>query len=279
LVYTRQEWLHLDTPTLAQEVSRRISTAVVYFNGTRRWFLSQHQDWADYAAVMRVAQQSFSQLFYDHGLQTLIQPVFGYDLLSRGEDYFRLAVQMSLVEMTTPAYRAWYHQNQVRITIYGNWVEVLTEHGQADLVETLQTLTTETMRYTARKLLLGIFADRYLDKIASLARQVDKGEALLAAYYGQPVPPVDIIVGSGQPAIWDLPLLDINKASLYFLQAPTFCLDQAALRQILYDHLYQRVNDDELYANLAPDTWQVLTVLGVGQQTSQGWVAWSGGNK
>jgi hypothetical protein len=95
----------------------------------------------------------------------------------------------------------------------------------------------------------------------------------LNRYYGQPVGPIDLIIGSGQPAIWDLPLLDINKASLYFLQAPTFCLSREILRKILYDHLYQRINDDELYDNLPAETWRRVEVLGIGRRTEKGWHA------
>jgi hypothetical protein len=45
------------------------------------------------------------------------------------------------------------------------------------------------------------------------------------------------------------------------------------LREMLYDHLYQRKNDDELYENLPADNWQDFKVLGVGRQTYQGWEA------
>jgi hypothetical protein len=68
-------------------------------------------------------------------------------------------------------------------------------------------------------------------------------------------------------------LLNINKASLYFLQAPTFCLNSPTLRRILYDHLFVRVNDDELYYDLPDDEWREYAVLGLGQFTRKGWVA------
>jgi hypothetical protein len=106
-----------------------------------------------------------------------------------------------------------------------------------------------------------------------MAKSVSQGKELLNRYYGQPVGPIDLIIGSGQPAIWDLPLLDINKASLYFLQAPTFCLSKDTLRQILYDHLFQRINDDELYNDLATEVWGRAEVLGIGQRTQKGWIA------
>ncbi len=137
----------------------------------------------------------------------------------------------------------------------------------------MQEISQETASYSERQLLFGLFADEGLDRIVALSKGVDSGERLLEKYYGHPVNAVDFIIGAGQPVIWDVPLLDINKASLYFLQAPTFCLNQNTLRKILYDHLYQRVNDSQHFENASGQVWNNYKVLGTGQQTGNGWVA------
>ncbi|MCL4297588.1 MAG: hypothetical protein KJ077_17745 [Anaerolineae bacterium] len=271
-MYTLSEWLQLDNQVIAPIVSQKISTTVIYLNGTRRWFLSQSKNWADYVKLTGAAHRQLCQLFYNHGIQTLIQPLMGYDLLDRGPDYLRMAVEQGLAELITPAYLNWYRQAQIRVTFYGNWLDTLNELGFNEIVNSLK-LIAETSRYNKHKLLFGAFADEGLDNIVKMAKDANHGEELLSRYYGQPVGPVDLILGSGQPAIWDLPLLNINKASLYFFQAPTFCLSQEILRQVLYDHLYQRINDDELYDNLTTRMWQRAKVLGVGQRTEKGWMA------
>lgn len=272
-MHTLPEWLQLDDQIIANIVAQRVSTAVIYLNGTRRWFLCQNKNWDDYAKMAGLAQRELSQLFYDHGLQTLIQPIMGYDLLDRGPQYLQLAVEQGLAELVSPAYREWYHRLGIRVTFYGNWTAPLSQLGFTPLVNLLRELTAETGRYTQHKLLLGVFADGGLDHVVDLAKTVSRGSELLAQYYGQPIDSVDLIVGSGQPAIWDVPLLDINKASLYFLQAPTFCLDKEKVRQILYDHLYQRINDDRLYDDLSSEVWQRANVLGIGQRTQKGWIS------
>jgi len=272
-VYTLQQWLHLDSDEIANLVAQRISTAAMYLNGTRRWFLSQHKDWTDYAKVTGQAQRALSQLFYAHGKQTLIQPLLGYDLLERGAEYLTLAVEQGLAELAAPDYKNWFHHHRIRVTLYGNWIQVLSEKGFPDVVEMLKEVVAETANYGEHRLLFGAFADEGLDRIITLAKGINRGDTLLRKYYGQPVGPVDLIIGSGQPVIWDLPLLDINQANLYFLQAPTFCLDQTALRQILYDCLYQRTNDDALYEDLSEQAWQDFKVLGLGRQTDKGWTA------
>jgi hypothetical protein len=96
---------------------------------------------------------------------------------------------------------------------------------------------------------------------------------LLHQYYGQPIGPIDVVLGSGQPALWDVPLLDVNRANLYFLQAPTLCLDRVTLRRILYDHLYLRTDDDEPDQDLDAREWGDPRVLGLGRRTRRGWIA------
>lgn len=271
--YPLPEWLRLDNQDIARIVAQKVTTVAVYVNGTRRWFLSQSEEWNDYAEIAGKAQRALSQLFYDHGIQTLIQPVLGYDLLERGQDYLSLAVEQGLAELAAREYRDWYHQDEIRLTFYGNWPKALSELGFGKVVTLMNELMLETSQHTKRKLLLGVFADEGLNNIINLAQTVSRGNELVTRYYGQAVGPVDIVIGSGQPAIWDLPLLDINKASLYFLQAPTFCLNKDTLRRILYDHLYQRVNDDDLYDNLSLEDWQNLEVIGLGYRTKKGWRA------
>jgi hypothetical protein len=219
------------------------------------------------------AQRQLSELFYAHGIQTLIQPLMGYDLLSRGQDYLHMAVAQGLAELATQEYQDWFRQEEIRLTLYGNWSKVLSEMGFTQVTGLLKQIEKSTQHYTKHKLLFGVFADEGLDHIVAMAREARGGEDLLQRYYGQPIGPVDLIVGSGQPAIWDLPLLDINKANLYFLQAPTFCLDKATLRRILYDHLYQRINDDASYHKLKMQEWGGFEVLGLGQRTRKGWIA------
>ncbi len=271
-MYTLPTWLQLDDKVIISEVAAQIATGVIYINGTRRWFLTQSKNWADYPRLAGLAHRQVCQLLYDHGLQTLIQPLLGYDILARGLDYLRLAMEQGLGELTQPAYREWYHREEIRVTFYGNWLNILTEFKFSQATELVQ-LVAETCGYTRRKLLFGVFADEGLDNIVHLARQVNRGEALLEDYYGQPVGPVDLVIGSGQPVIWDVPLLNINKAHLYFLQAPTFCLNREALRRILFDCLYQRINDDEIYDNLKSEAWEGSKILGIGQQTEKGWLA------
>jgi hypothetical protein len=131
-----------------------------------------------------------------------------------------------------------------------------------------------TEKNEGRHLLVGLFADRPLNDIVSLAGVCHDGQELIEEYYGLALPPVDLIVGSGQPAIWDIPLLDFNRASLYFLKAPTFFMTKETLRHILYDHLFERIPDDDITSLPSLNqNWTPHEILGVGQRTSLGWMA------
>jgi hypothetical protein len=198
-------------------------------------------------------------------------PVVGYDLVGRGRAYLRMALEAGLAELASAASLEWYHRQAIRVSVYGNWATVLAETDLMHIEKQLKRTIAETAHYTERGLLFGAFADEGLNRIAAIAQTVEDCEAWQTAYYGQPVGPVDLIVGSGQPVIWDLPLLDLNHAQLYFVQTPTFYLTSTALRQILFDCLYHRHNDDEFDADFLAPASEPIAILGLGERTEYGW--------
>jgi hypothetical protein len=189
-VYTLQEWLRLDNQELARVVGSRVATAVVYLNGTRRWFLSHNRDWSDYSHSPARAQRAVSQLFFEHGVRALVQPLLGYDLLQRGQDYLVMAAEQGLAELGTEAYRSWYRDSGIRVSFYGDWPTVLPGLGFSHVARLLAGVAEETRRNTTHSLLFGVFADGSLSQIVSLAQEVEGGDRLLEKYYGQPVSPV-----------------------------------------------------------------------------------------
>jgi hypothetical protein len=272
-MYSREEWFELTDSDVATTIAEQRPTAAIYMNGTRRWFARLGEAWDRYPEVAGQANRDLCQLFYEHGLQTLLMPIVGYDLRQRGQAYLRMALEAGLAEIASAASLAWYHHEEIRVTVYGNWPAVLADLELTDLAQRLSDLIEATSGYHRRRLLFGAFADEGLDRIVTLAQQTADGQALLTAYYGQPVDSVDLIVGSGQPVIWDLPLLDLNRAQLYFIQAPTFDLNRAALRHILFDSLYQRHNDDGFETSLPNHPPESPVILGLGKRTDYGWIA------
>ena len=270
----KNDWLLLTDGEVAAHAQERVSTTLLLINGTRRWFLAQQADWSHYAEATGAAHRRVSQLLYDHGISTLVQPLLGLDLLERGEEYVELAIRQALVVLADQPYTDWYARSGIRVRFYGKWQDTLRSLGYHDVLDKLITVTQATERYERRYLLIGLFADHPLDDIVSLAKLCHSGQELIERYYGLPLSSIDLIIGSGQPAIWDVPLLDYNRANLYFLKSPTFYLTRESLRHILYDHLFERVPDDNITSLLSQSQdWGLNTVLGIGKRTSLGWMA------
>ncbi len=118
--YSLSDWLALSREEVARSGGKHIATAVLYFNGTRRWFRSQTKDGQLYEEVTQEAHRAVSQLCYEHGMTTLVQPLLGYDLLARGREYMRMAME-AVGCLVTDHYRSWLVENEIQLCLYGDW--------------------------------------------------------------------------------------------------------------------------------------------------------------
>src|SRR5512133_3317692 len=92
----REKFISLPTEEVAKIVRSGGSRACILpFNGTRRWFLLEHgRDFKNDAAQRYVevtiqATITACKLIFDHGIDTFIMPVFGGEIMNRGEEYMR----------------------------------------------------------------------------------------------------------------------------------------------------------------------------------------------
>ena len=80
------------------EVARMVrgtgsKVCVFPINGTRRWFMLEYPEQASsnfvdsYLQIGGQRHLELYQLFFDHGIDTLLTPVFGPDILERGAEY------------------------------------------------------------------------------------------------------------------------------------------------------------------------------------------------
>ncbi|RPJ47495.1 MAG: hypothetical protein EHM21_08150 [Chloroflexi bacterium] len=97
---TFEEFLTQSTEKIAGLVREAGPLVCVFpINGTRRWFLLEYppNTWENGDFLSAYLQASIRRqvelfhLFFDHGVDTLMMPLFGPDLLERGEGYLRLA--------------------------------------------------------------------------------------------------------------------------------------------------------------------------------------------
>jgi hypothetical protein len=262
----------------AEEVARLVQAAGSHvcafpINGTRRWY------WLEYPAeaaagssehYLRASAQRLVevyQLFFDHGFQTLLVPVFGPDLLARGDDYMQSVVGQGL---------RWFARDEplwdlcrayeVRVRVYGDARRYLCGTAYArDLEAFEEAAETHTGGCSRRRLFFGVCAHDPTERVAEIGAEffrlhgrVPSRREVVKAYYGEYVEPVSLFIGFERPAAFDMPLLATGNEDLYFTVCPSLSIDAPTLRAILYDHLFARRIDESDYSALHSDDWQLL---------------------
>ncbi len=255
-------------------------------NGTRRWFALEYPEQAkldDLSVYLEITGQrhiDIYRLLFDHGVDTLLTPVFGPDLLERGDDYLKLAEQGLAWFAQHPAFLDFYEAYDVRVRVYGDVARWLSGARYAPIRQAFDDIARRTAHHRRHRLFFGVCAHDSAETIAEIGVQFQRDHqrlpdkrAIVKAYYGEYVAPLNFFIGFDRPTLFDMPLIATGNEDLYFTVSPSLYLDAPALRSILYDHLYaRRVSDD--YAGFSSDDWQTLAafyrvnrqhVLGVGR--------------
>jgi len=220
------------------------------------------------------------------GVDTLLMPMFGTELLGRGEAYVRMAAEGLERLATGPDYRAFYEAWGVRVRFYGDYRARLAGTPFAGLADVLDEAAARTAHHDRCRLFYGVFADDAAETIARLGIRhfqahgvAPTRDDLIRLYYGEIVPPVSLFVGFGPFSAFDMPLLATGAEDLYFTVSPSPYLTERQLRDILYDHLVARRESQEDYAAFKPEDWAQMRAfyranhertLGVGVRHQRG---------
>lgn len=261
-------------------------------NGTRRWFILEHQPqgqtdlMAAYVDVMERRQIELCQLFFDHGVHTLLMPIFGPDLFERGEGYMQMMAEGLTRLASHPDFVSFYQAYGVRVRFYGDYRKYLDQTAYQYLMDLFEQVTAQTASHDRHRLFFGICAHDASESVAELAisyhtrhgRTPDK-RTLVEMYYGEYVPGVDLFIGFDKFSTFDMPLVATGNEDLYFTVSPSPYLTERQLRDILYDHLYARPGGEADYLDLAPEDWALMRgfyhanlgkTLGVGARQKRG---------
>jgi tuberculosinol/isotuberculosinol synthase len=261
-------------------------------NGTRRWFLLEHQkakggDLARYPDIAAKRHVELYQLFFDHGIDTLLTPIFGPDLLKRGHAYAKMATEGLALLATHPVFLDFYQAYRVRIRFYGDYRQFFAVGDYAYLLDLFDKITAQTSSLDRHRLFFGVCAQDATETVARLAvdyhtahgRIPDK-RTLVELYYGEYVEPVDLFIGFDRFCVFDMPLVSTGNEDLYFTVSPSPYLSECQLRDILYDHFYNRRGAEPDYNTTEPEEWSVMKdyyhanlgkTLGVGARRGQIW--------
>jgi tuberculosinol/isotuberculosinol synthase len=244
--------------------------AVFPINGTRRWFLLEHtpqgDDWlSEYSDIAAQRHIELYQMLFDHGLDTLLTPIFGPDLLERGGDYMAVFAEGLARIAEGEDFVDFYHSYGVRVHFYGDHRRFFAPTPYAYLSDLFDSATARTQTYDRHRLFVGVCAHDATETIAELSIRyhaehgcVPSKRSLVELYYGEYVEPVDLFIGFDKFCVFDMPLLATGSEDLYFTVCPSPYLGEKQLREILYDHLYSRREGEPDYAIMEPEGWAYM---------------------
>ena len=263
------EFLILPTNEIARLVRTAGSQVCVFPNdGTRRWFMLEHANnvTGDLFAAYQVAgvhrHAELYRIFFDHGIDTLLAPIFGGETLKRGDDYMEKVALNGLLQFAeNPEFIHLYDEYQVRVRFYGDYSKHLSGIPRAErIIDAFEAISARTRAHNHHRLFFGLFANNATETMAELAIRsfqetgtIPDHHRLVELYYGEYIEPANLYIGFEKFCAFDYPLLASGVEDLYFMVAPSSYLEEKQLRLILYDHLYTRRVEDPDYYSLSPE--------------------------
>lgn len=236
-------------------------------NGTRRWFMLEHAEKIRndfFEAYMDMSIKNHVELctmLFEHGIDTILAPVFGRELMTRGDEYTqRVGIDGLVRTATDRSYLDFFGQYNVKVRFYGDYRDVLTGTPYEYALSSMYELTEATKFNTGFRLLFGVFADEATETVARLSVEhylaegsIPDKQTLVRKYYGEDLPPVSMFIGFDKFSVFDMPLLATGEEDLYFSVSPSPYMTECQLRAILYDHIYVRPAPEPDYTKLTVD--------------------------
>ena len=264
---TPNEFLQLPTEEIAELVKASGSKVVVFpFNGTRRWFMLEYGDqkFEDpvmaYIDIAQTRHIELYKLFFDHGVDTLVTPVIGPEILATRNEYMQKIGGEGLSHIANhPEFLNFYTEYDVRVHFYGDYHKSLKNTYYEYLSSLFDDIAQKTKHHNRFRLFFGAFADNLnsTNRIADFSIEYYKKhgktptrEEIVAMYYGEYVEKANIFIGYDRFATFDYPLINWGEEDLYFTTSPSLYLGEPQLRRILYDHLYTRRTPEREYETL-----------------------------
>jgi tuberculosinol/isotuberculosinol synthase len=248
-----------------EEVARLVkangpTVCVFPINGTRRWYLLQSGPESDYMDLATKRHIEIYRMLFRHGIDSLLAPMFGPDLIERGPAYVKMAVE-GLTQLTNrPDFLQLYQDCGLRVHFYGDYRKAFATTPHAPVCDLFDEITRQTAANTGGGLYYGVFANNAVGTTAELSMRFHKqyGRApqedeLLEMYYGETISPANIFIGFDKFCAFDMPLIASENTDLYFTASPSLYLSERQLRAILYDHMFTRRAAEPDYESMTPE--------------------------
>jgi adenosine tuberculosinyltransferase len=293
----REQFLDLSAAEVAKIVRASAGSQVCVFpiNGTRRWFLLEHGNAIQgdplkaYLDITTKKHIEIYKLCFAHGLDTLVTPIFGGELLNRGDEYIKMAIDGMSRLAVHPDFLSFYQKHKVRVHFYGDYRKQLEGTPYAYLSGMFDRISEHTAHNNRYRLFYGAFASDATESIAELTLQhyqnnnrLPTRRELIELYYGEYIEKANIFIGFEKFNVFDYPLLGWGEESLYFTVAPSLYLNDRQLRNILYDYIYLRPVQDPDYVEMPEQDFEAMrtyyqknreATFGVGEMRDGIWYA------
>jgi hypothetical protein len=291
-----ERFLQLPTDEVAALVKATGQKVCVFpVNGTRRWFMLEHADKIGDDFLKAYMDESIKNhvqlcaMLFEHGIDTILAPVFGRELMHRGDEYTKRVGMDGLVRTATDkSFLDFFAQYNVKVRFYGDYRDVLTGTPYEYALKSMYEVAEATKHNTSLRLFFGVFADESLETVARLSVEhylaqgaVPDKQTLIRKYYGEDLSPVSMFIGFDKFSAFDMPLLSTGEEDLYFSVSPSPYMTERQLRTILYDHIYMRRVSEPDYTKLSSNDLDWLRnyyrghkdhVLGVGKLKFDVWL-------
>lgn len=269
---SREKFVLLPTDEISKIVNAGGPQVCVFpFNGTRRWFLLEQgrENHADPAqAYIESTSKRYIEMYrmlFEHGLNTVIAPVFGGEILTRGPEYMeQIGYSMSLLA-EHPYFLEFYEKNNVRVHFYGDYRKELGGTPYAYLCDLFDNVARQTLKNDKYRLFYGVFGTDATDAIAKMSVEhfqatghIPARHELIETYYGEYIEKADLFIGFEKFSVFDYPMLNLGGESLYFTVAPSLYMSKSQLRDILYDHIYLRPLQEPDYFKMPKDDFEAM---------------------
>ncbi|RPH61938.1 MAG: diterpene synthase [Chloroflexi bacterium] len=293
-------FVNLPTSEIAKILQAQGSKACVFpINGTRRWYMLEHgqethpNPMEDYIEITGKRHIETYKLIFEHGLDTLITPIFGGEILNRGEDYMDRIAAAGMARLATNTdFLSFYEKYDVRVRFYGDYHKQFTGTPYAHLPDLFDRISKHTAHHQRYRLFYGVFANDATEWIAEMSvrffqahNRLPARRDLIELYYGEYIEKADIFIGFEKFNVFDYPMLGWGEESLYFTVAPSLYISDRQLREILYDYIYLRPVQDPDYTEMPMQDFGAMrqfynanreTAFGVGEIRGGIWYPKSG---
>jgi tuberculosinol/isotuberculosinol synthase len=270
---SREEFLNQPVEQVAAFVrAAGPKVAVFPINGTRRWFALEYGASVQgdpveaYMSIAQTRHIEIYRLFFDHGVDTLVTPVFGSELFGRGDAYVRRIGMAGIARLAQhPEFLKFYDDFGVRIRFYGDYRRELQGTEFGSLIDVFEEGMRHTRNNDRARLFFGVFASDATETLAGQAidfylrhGHAPTREEQVEQYYGEHVEPASFFLGFDRFTVFDYPLLGSGEEDLYFTVAPSPYLTERQLREILFDHIYTRRAPEPDYSEISPENWAAI---------------------